>query len=556
MLEGNEPAPRPGGDFGPLAVAAVFAAFLVPFLAKPFHIDDPMYVWAAQQIAANPLDFYGFPVNWHGTTTPMWQVMKNPPLVSYYLALVGSQLGWSEVAMHGALAIVAILLVVGTWSLARTFTRRPGLAALAAAVTPVFLVSSTTVMSDVLMLCLWVWSLDAWTRGVRDGRQWLLALGAAGAAAAALTKYFGMGLLPLLALYGALRDRRFWRWAPWLLLPVAVLGAYQLATEKAYGRGLLLDASSYASAVRARAGWEAGPKLIIGISFVGACFATAAWLGPWLWSRRALATWVAVTALAAVSLAALGHVGAHPLRDAGGVRWALVGQVAVALATGISILVLAARDVARDRSAESLLLLAWMAGTLFFAIELNWSVNGRALLPMAPAVGILLARRVDLGRPALALDPRWALVPAAVLSLVVAWADLRLARDSRDAAAELAARLGHDHGTVWFQGHWGFQYYAQLLGLRPMDFRHPAVHAGERIVKPDGITNPIELPPGTVQQVGQLLLDGPTGLTTMAQAVGAGFYSDVWGPLPFAFGDVPRERYVIYEAIVPLIEPR
>ncbi len=31
----------------------------------------------------------------------------------------------------------------------------------------------------------------------------------------------------------------------------------------------------------------------------------------------------------------------------------------------------------------------------------------------------------------------------------------------------------------------------------------------------------------------------------MSKAVGAGFYMDILGPLPFAFGPVPTEKYYI-----------
>ena len=544
----------------PAAVGALFLACLLPFAGKPFHLDDPMYVWAAQQITRSPLDFYGFDVNWHGTVTPMSVVMKNPPGVSYYLAAVGALAGWSEGAMHLSLFLAALGVVLGTYSLARLFTERAGEAALAAAFTPVLFVSSTTVMSDVLMLCIWVWSLLAWIEGIRRNVPGLLALAALGAAAAALTKYFGMGLLLLFVLYGGLRERRFWRWAPWLLLPLAALAAYQAGTEQMYGRGLLLDASSYASAVRSRSQWEAAPKILIGLAFTGGCFATVLWYGPWIWTRRALAGWLVTTGAVVVLLAVLGSLGAHSLRDGGGgLRWALLIQIAVAIVTGASVVVLAALDLAHDRSPEGALLAAWTAGTLLFAVGLNWGVNGRALLPMAPVVGILLARRLDrrAGKGVLVrrMSSRWALVPAALLAFAVSWADLQLARTSREAAGVLAARLGGQPGTVWFQGHWGFQYYAQLLGFRPLDYRRPAVAAGDLIIKPDGISNPIALPPETVRLEGELLLDGPAGLSTMSIPAGAGFYSDVWGPIPYVFGPIPPERYRIFKAVIPMIAP-
>jgi hypothetical protein len=34
-------------------------------------------------------------------------------------------------------------------------------------------------------------------------------------------------------------------------------------------------------------------------------------------------------------------------------------------------------------------------------------------------------------------------------------------------------------------------------------------------------------------------------LTTMRAECGAGFYSDLWGPLPFVFGPTPPEQYEV-----------
>ena len=38
---------------------------------------------------------------------------------------------------------------------------------------------------------------------------------------------------------------------------------------------------------------------------------------------------------------------------------------------------------------------------------------------------------------------------------------------------------------------------------------------------------------------------GPRFVSTMSLQSGAGFYSDVWGPLPFAFGRVIPEGYAV-----------
>src|ERR1035438_7135926 len=73
---------------------------LAPYFAKPFNMDDPLYVWAAQYIREHPGNPYGFSVNWYGTTQPMWSATQNPPLFSYYLAMASGICGWSEVGLQ------------------------------------------------------------------------------------------------------------------------------------------------------------------------------------------------------------------------------------------------------------------------------------------------------------------------------------------------------------------------------------------------------------------------------------------------------------------------
>jgi hypothetical protein len=37
-------------------------------------------------------------------------------------------------------------------------------------------------------------------------------------------------------------------------------------------------------------------------------------------------------------------------------------------------------------------------------------------------------------------------------------------------------------------------------------------------------------------------------LATMSQETGAGFYSDIWGPLPWVFARIPPEHYLVFRA--------
>src|SRR6476619_4627801 len=93
---------------GVFIAAVAVLAVLAPFLNKAFHIDDPLFLWMAQQISMHPGDPYGFVVNWYVSNQPMFSIMQNPPLNSYYMALIASFLNWSEPATHGAFLVPAI----------------------------------------------------------------------------------------------------------------------------------------------------------------------------------------------------------------------------------------------------------------------------------------------------------------------------------------------------------------------------------------------------------------------------------------------------------------
>ena len=115
-------------------LALITAAALAPFVNKAFYVDDPLFIWMAQQIVRHPLDPYGFHLNWSSFIQPMSAVMQNPPLCSYYTAAIGSIFGWSEISLHAAFLFWATMSILGTFALAQRFCglegrapSRPGL---------------------------------------------------------------------------------------------------------------------------------------------------------------------------------------------------------------------------------------------------------------------------------------------------------------------------------------------------------------------------------------------------------------------------------------------
>jgi len=251
-----------------LVLTLLTVAMLAPFLAKPFNIDDPLYIWAAQQIQVHPGNPYGFEVNWFGIAEPMWSATQNPPLMSYYLAVAGAIFGWSETGMHFACLLPAVAVVLGTYRLARNFCRHPQFAALTVLCSPGFLVSSTTVMCDVAMLAAWVWAVVFWTEGLQQNSLGKLSSAGILTGLALLTKYNGICLIPLLAAYGWMEKRNVGAWLGFLLIPVAALCASEWWTFHLYGHPHFLASNQYATASQTYHGIARMFKTLNALTFI------------------------------------------------------------------------------------------------------------------------------------------------------------------------------------------------------------------------------------------------------------------------------------------------
>ena len=536
-------------------LAFVTIAALVPFLSKPFNIDDPLFIWAARQIRAHPLNPYGFNVEWGWTRFPMWQVTENPPLACYFIALASVFFGWGEMGLHLAFLLPAIALILGTHRLAKKFCNRPALCAFITLFAPVVMVSSLTVMCDVTMLAFWVWAVVFWVEGIEQEKAGKLAIAGILIAAAEMTKYYGACLMPLLAIHGLASRRPFKQWCQFLLIPVAVLCAYQYATNVLYGHGLLNRAMDYASFSKTLYGFTKLQNGLIALAYTGGCVASAVLFTPLLWRKR---EWIAsvsgMVLIAAVTFSCGTLWGKYPALQGAALASAKIQMILWATG-GVCVLGLAVVDVFRHRNAPSLLLLLWVAGTFIFTAFCNWTVNARSLLPLAPAVAILIARRFEARFPT--VEKTWppGIIACLLASYGLAWsvtmADFSTAGAGRQSAQEVCEKYNGGSGTLWYQGHWGFQYYMNELGASAMDFKNSPIKPGDLIVVPSDNTNILPPNPQKSTLLEIFTIPGAQWLATFNPDVGGGFYASAIAPLPFAFGPVPPEKVSVYALRFP-----
>jgi 4-amino-4-deoxy-L-arabinose transferase-like glycosyltransferase len=529
-----------------LAVAVL--ACLLPFSGKAFNVDDTLFIYVARQITQHPLDPYGFKVNWFLDAVPMAHETKNPPLAAYYIAAAASIVGWSERALHFAFLLPALGVVLGTYRLAQRFTKSALLAAAATLLTPAFLISANSVMCDTMMLALWLWAIIFWIEGFEPQKAHYLALSALLITLCALTKYFGMALIPLLAAYSLVRQRRLGSWAWYLLFPILALTGYQRWTKAVYGLRMISEAAHMSAGVRQARQSSALAKALVDLSFVGGCALPALTFAPVIWPRRKILA-VCVASGIAGFLISRGRIGLGEMLWPFDFyqHWFLVGmQLTFFIAAGFSVIALAATDAWKRKDADSLLLMLWVFGTFVFTGFLNWAINARSVLPLIPAAGILLARRVGALR---ATSIRWRpaklaipLAAAGAVSLWLTWADTDVANSARTAAAQIVQKTRNQPGTVWFLGHWGFQYYMESFGARAVVVDDPPRLAGDFLAT-SGDRLLFEVRPEFVASRDVIQIPRRLDITTIQSKLGTGFYSSDLGPLPFAIGPVPPERY-------------
>jgi 4-amino-4-deoxy-L-arabinose transferase-like glycosyltransferase len=522
-----------------------------PFLDKAFHIDDPLFIWTAKQVQTHPFDFYGFKVNWNGTEMPMWMRTQNPPLASYYIALVAYWFGWREMTLHLAFLVPSLAAILGTYFLARDLCRRPMIAALASLATPVFLVSGTTLMCDTLMLSFWVWAIFFWSRGIKAKSNLSLLCASLLIAACSLTKYFGVSLVPLLLAYSLAEKRKPGYWILFLSIPLLVLAAYQWTTYTLYGRGLLLNAASYALSHREEYSHYFFSRPLIGLVFAGGLLSIF-FYSPFLWRRRTAVTGAVLTLLCIALLPLLGTVGDFKISTGGGVNWPFVFQFTLMACAGVNFLAIIVADLWRNRNPDSVLLFLWSMGTLIFTCFLNWTINGRSILPLVPAFGILLMRHFDTLEESGSLTTSWPvflpLALAFVFALWVARADYSLAETAQRAAITIRDTYKDAPGTLWFEGHWGFQYYMEQFGGKAVDVRRPALAQGDIVIIPLNNTCIYRLT-RDLELIRSAQFSTAGFMTILNGDTGAGFYSDLYGPLPFAIGPDAVEEYYAYRVI-------
>jgi hypothetical protein len=423
--------------------------------------------------------------------------------------------------------------------------REARLASLLLAGVPSALAMAGTAMPVVLAMALGAWGIERVLAWRDEGRLSQAFAASALLAAAPLARPHLLLLLGVAALWSLSEPSRpaSWHrtppriWVPLLCAPL-LTGWVLLLTRDPLGAATDVGASArtFASLANLAANlvaYLAHWTLAIPLALIALA------LHPLSILRRP-ATWVA--ALLSVPL----------LVFAGGTRSLPLVALMAGLGAGALWDIFAEALTRRDRDAAALAL--WLLIPLSVAVYVH--MPSKYLLASAPAAAVILARRLARAPGTRSrMVAGGAVVFGVLLGIAILRADAAFAGLGRKAARELIAPQLAAGKTVWFAGHWGFHWYAQRGGARPLSLTPPYPSPGDLAVS-------------SLASLGQTILlfpertllatvsDATPGGRVMDKRAGAGFYSNSWGYFPWSWGNDIIDRIDLWridrgEPVIP-----
>ena len=535
---------------------------------KPAVVDDPAYLAMAAHLSQHPLDPYGFEQFWYSRPTPAMEVLA-PPVLPYWLAggyaLVGDNLPLLKLMLFP----FAWAFAAAAFALLRRFARgtdRPGtvMLALSPAVLPLF-----NVMLDVPAVALGLACVAVFVRGI-DTRRIAFVTAAGVLMGLAIQTKYTMLTIPAVVTGYALLHRRVGPAVLAVGIGFGLAVGWDLLLVNGYGESHFWHhAAGEAAGTLAE---KLSAKIDLGLPlltyFGGLAFAWGLYGG-----RAAGFPPAAVRAAAGAAAVAFGWVILDPAAflpprpPAFAPRFGLAQTTGWLLGLGLLVTIglcltkmLVRRPTRLRWSADSWFLAGWLVVEVAGAFALTPFPAGRRVMMLSVVVGLIACRAVSrLGRlnPA-RCPPRWVPVYAVGVGLTYyaldAWDALpeRLL-PGRAAAVIAAAPGGRGPGTVWTQGHWGWQYYTARQGftafvpgrtvLQPGDwYVHPAHPPGPGFYRPVLAT---EAPPDleALVHVGGVIWDDRLPYQTIPTLYG--------GAVPVLGRGFPRLSIEVYRVVRP-----
>lgn len=521
-----------------LFLIIILLLLYLPFVNKAVHIDDGNFIQMAKAIrfpfSVEPGTVYYF----MGTKTENFNPFNSthPPFIPWYLSFLGAAFrGYAEPLLHAGYLIFPIILMLASWHLARELRIEPLPAVLAISGNVALLPVSHTLMADAPMFSLLVLSAYLFLSGTSRNSFARVILACIVLTISGLMAYQAFLFLPAFFIYAFVQRRLNSTMLLGLGLPVFVM----LITLIWTGGNIISSLSGVAGEVQR--GLGADRMFNKGMSIPVMLGISVLFLLPLkVRDIRAARRYPVAAALCLLIVVPPVMSLSYPLLEAA----VLAALAAVGLFTIFCVVSVMRRQ---DWSgAERLFLLAWGATVLAYNIFLMPFGAMRYLIPLiVPTIFIFMKHEKSMKRLMVSA------VCTALLGLAVAYGDYLYASSYRDFSREVGRTVGEARERVWYVGEWGMHHYMDREGFNYLTSDSTEPKAGDLIIFAD-IPRLWNLSPELYKRI--RLLDVREVKTlypvrVMGADIRAGYYSALWGYLPFSVSNHPLERFGIFRVI-------
>lgn len=476
---------KPLTVFHVLGIILIFAvAANLPFISQAFHIDDPLNIYLARHLLKNPGNPYNFSLVYFGVEKQFFKIYANPPLNGYFLSLAIRFFGENERALHLSYMVFAVLSGLAMFLISVRFLsdrKDAMLATVLLLISPAFFVMSHTIMPDIPFFCFYLLAVYFFLEAQERNKNLLYVISGISAAVTCLIRYSGLTLIPLFLFCLFLRrGKRNPGCAIAVLIPLLSCFLWCTWTMLLYSQGYWKDMLFFET--KRTTAPKVAMHLLANISYLGgsAIFPLAFLCLLKGAGRKVSEKYIWIAASICLLLAALLHNSYdHSL-----------GQCALFFVFGFSFILFLAFALGQVRAwlavrSINLLLIFWILVLIGFnSLFLHTAVKYN-LIVIAPVIlifVILLRTSYQKGyRRVLMMT----IVATGILSSIVAMGDMKFANSYRVFAEKFNTMVDKQNNQVYYTGHWGWEYYMEKFGARPiMAGEEDAISKGDIIIVP------------------------------------------------------------------------
>ncbi|MCK4353174.1 glycosyltransferase family 39 protein [candidate division WOR-3 bacterium] len=539
-----------------LLVVGVILVTTLPFVNKAFHIDDGVFLDTAKEIRQHPLYPYSAFTKGYGVQFNRFEDMPHPPLFMYLLSIFLLN-KISEPLLHIFSFLFAILAGVSAYFLAKRFTRQPLFTTLLFISSPMFIISSHNIMTDMPALALCLASITAFIYGMEKNDTKALVLASILIGVASLIRYISLILFPLLLVYSILYRKSFLK-TLWVLLgSFLIFSIWPIQNLLFYKKFLLFASGDYV--------FSPGSFKMLSIlrrgtsdlaSIGGATVFPIFLIGIYLRNLKGKIVYL-FTALGSIFAMFALRIGNYAI----GQKFLLF----LFLSIGIFITYKFFKRiiVSQSQKTDAVFLTFWYIIVLLLTIIAFPFGCARYMLPLLFPLIIIFINEVDEifqnKQKVFCIVCGIGISLTFITGIVIALSDYEYAGVYRKFVKESritnylpdGRQAGESRFTTWFVGEWGFRYYMEREGYSYLLSSDNSPKEGDILVIPT-IPCPWKIDSKLKVRIALIKTEDYKGripIKVMNPETHTGFYSSGFGLLPYSFSTEKLESFNIYRVI-------